>query len=445
MRWSAEQVAALAPDAASWAAAQPIGRVDRWKNAGRSDRAAWGEYGGSAAQPYRARLDLQDPAFDCSCPSRKVPCKHGLALALIAADLPEKQAPEWVQSWIDARSKKKAPPAPAPLDPEALERRAADKARRAAERERKVESGVEELARWLSDLVRQGLAAYDDPRAYEETASRMVDAQAPGLARWVQRIGEQRYGGTGWQERALEQVGRLHALLEGWRRRDKLPPNLRADVESQIGFTISRETLLGSAGVKDRWWIAGQRTILEERLRMRRTWLYGTCTQRLALILDFSAGNMPLDPRPAPPACIETELVYYPSAWPMRTMPKGEIRVVPPPDRTLPLFDTISSAAEYWARAAAKNPWNELLPIALRAVVPLRAPDGWRLRDLAGCELPMSRSFPHVWRLAALSGGHPLDVFGEWDGTAIMPLSVFTADGCDPIGAGPTGSLAEEA
>jgi hypothetical protein len=32
------------------------------------------------------------------------------------------------------------------------------------------------------------------------------------------------------------------------------------------------------------------------------------------------------------------------------------------------------------------------------------------------------------WLLLALSGGHPVDVAGEWDGAAILPLGVV-ADG----------------
>jgi hypothetical protein len=32
------------------------------------------------------------------------------------------------------------------------------------------------------------------------------------------------------------------------------------------------------------------------------------------------------------------------------------------------------------------------------------------------------------WRLLALSAGHPIGLFGEWDGAAFKPLSV-TAEG----------------
>ena len=83
--WSPERVAALAPDSASAAAGQSLANVRKWSALGRSDRAIWGLCQGSGKQPYQARVDLAEPAFKCSCPSRKFPCKHGLGLLLLFA------------------------------------------------------------------------------------------------------------------------------------------------------------------------------------------------------------------------------------------------------------------------------------------------------------------------------------------------------------------------
>ncbi|MFC6750247.1 SWIM zinc finger family protein [Deinococcus aquaticus] len=45
----------------------------------------WGECQGSGQTPYLTGVDLSGPAFRCSCPSRKFPCKHALALLLLHA------------------------------------------------------------------------------------------------------------------------------------------------------------------------------------------------------------------------------------------------------------------------------------------------------------------------------------------------------------------------
>src|SRR6202034_3296211 len=79
------QVLALAPDAASAKAGQGLGNPGKWVSLGRRERSVWGQCQGSGKDPYRTQADLTGPAFHCSCPSRKFPCKHGLGLLLILA------------------------------------------------------------------------------------------------------------------------------------------------------------------------------------------------------------------------------------------------------------------------------------------------------------------------------------------------------------------------
>src|SRR5688572_31127336 len=187
--WTSERVLALAPDSSSAKAGQGLSSLRKWKSVGRSDLAIWGLCQGSGSKPYQVRLDPGEPAYKCSCPSRKFPCKHALGLFLIAAGdlsaIKEGSPPDWVQEWLDSRAKraetkaKKQEDAP-PADPEAA-------AKRAAERARKVSAGMEELGRWLGDLARQGLAtAPTQPYTFwESRAKRLVDAQASGAARLV--------------------------------------------------------------------------------------------------------------------------------------------------------------------------------------------------------------------------------------------------------------------
>jgi hypothetical protein len=49
----------------------------------------------------------------------------------------------------------------------------------------------------------------------------------------------------------------------------------------------------------------------------------------------------------------------------------------------------------------------------------------WQLRDASGAAVPLTRSFEHAWALFSISGGQPVTVFGEWDGRALRPLSVW--------------------
>ncbi|MDV9178610.1 SWIM zinc finger family protein, partial [Streptomyces sp. W16] len=139
VRWTADQVLALAPDAASRKAGSKLGAAGPWSEAGSSDEGTvWGLCKGSGSKPYQTVVDIADaagPAYKCSCPSRKFPCKHALGLLLLWAGgdgaVPAGQAPDWAEQWLAGRRKRTeekraadASGSPAAADPEAARRRA---------------------------------------------------------------------------------------------------------------------------------------------------------------------------------------------------------------------------------------------------------------------------------------------------------------------------------
>ena len=83
--WSEDQVLALAPDAGSAAAGRRLSAPGPWSlaGAGEAPTALWGLCAGSGKDLYQTVVDLTGPAYRCSCPSRKLPCKHALGLLLL--------------------------------------------------------------------------------------------------------------------------------------------------------------------------------------------------------------------------------------------------------------------------------------------------------------------------------------------------------------------------
>lgn len=211
MNWTPEQILALAPDAASARAGQGLANARKWSSLGSDDRSAWGLCQGSGKDPYQAQIDLTEPAFRCSCPSRKFPCKHTLGLFLLLAGQPdlfkEKRPPVWVGEWIASRAKRAQQrvekQAQAETEEKAVDPQA--QAKRAANREAKVKAGLQELELWLRDLARGGLAAAQSqpPQFWERTAARLVDAQAPGIARLVREMAGMPASGEGWTASAI--------------------------------------------------------------------------------------------------------------------------------------------------------------------------------------------------------------------------------------------------
>ena len=73
----------------------------------------------------------------------------------------------------------------------------------------------------------------------------MVDAKAAGLGNMVKAFIELPYARQGdWHDAALAQAAKIWLVLEGFRNLEKLPPPIRADVRTLIGWTQKRGELL---------------------------------------------------------------------------------------------------------------------------------------------------------------------------------------------------------
>jgi len=431
--WTRDQVLALAPDAASAKAGTGLASLRKWSDLGCDDDALWGKCQGSGKDPYRTAIDLSEPAFKCTCPSRKFPCKHSIGLFLLLttdrSSFTNGNRPDWVSEWIEGRAKR-------------AEKRQTDnqtkensdptaRARRAAGREEKVASGLSELEQWLRDLVRGGLAATTAQRYtyWDSIAARMVDAQAPGIARMLRQSVGIIASGEQWQERLLRHIAKIHLLVESYRRIDSLPTEIQSDIRTQIGWTQSSDDVLAADAVTDRWTVVGQRQEEEDRLRVQRTWLLGESTGRSALILSFAHGTQPLDVSLVPGSIVDADLTFYPGNYPLRALVRTRRETSSKGDgESVPGHDTIDSLFEAYAAALGRNLWLELFPASLRSVLPARDATGWHVIDSDGRTLPIDPGFDQGWTLMALGGGHPIAIFGEWDGERLLPLSARTAD-----------------
>ncbi|GLF97659.1 SWIM zinc finger domain-containing protein [Streptomyces yaizuensis] len=362
-RWTVDQVLATAPDAASRKAGTRLGTAGPWSGTGASGAGAvWGLCKGSGSRPYQTVVDVSGPAYKCSCPSRKFPCKHALGLLLLWAaegEVGTGEAPEWAGEWLAGRARRAAGQAgegegeegtarrSGPADPEAARRRTE---RRAA----RISAGATELERRLADLVRGGLAGAERSgyALWEETAARMVDAQAPGLAARVRELGALPGTGPGWPVRLLEECALTHLLDSAWLGIERLPEPLAATVRTRVGVPA------GAAGapVRDRWLVLAQYDTPEGKLTTRRIWVYGRESGRAALLLSFGAAGRA--PRLALPvgAEIEAELTPYPGGAQLRAEP-GERLGMPVPAVGPPPGGPVAAALDAYGRALRDDPW----------------------------------------------------------------------------------------
>jgi len=424
--WSIGRIEQLAPDAAAIKAAQGVAKPNKWKGLGRNDELLWGECSGSGANPYQVRVELESAASKCTCPSRKLPCKHvlGLLLMMVAGEaVPTGPAPAYVQEWMQGRAQRaeaKAARASAEEKPPDTEAQA----RRVEKREARIEGGLQQLEAWLADIVAQGLAAARAQPAqfWLQMASRLVDAQAPGLARRVTSMSGFAVSGEQWQSRLLAAMARLQLLIDAYRRIDKLPAALAAEVRTQIGWTQPQEALLAREGVRDQWHVLGHRQSQDDRLRVQSTWVAGLTSQRIALLLDFAVGNQPLAATLRIGQVLEAELVYFDGAPLLRALVKDRYASAPA-RHALPTAVDVSQLQSQFAALLAENPLLERWPAVLGPVC-VRV-DGAEtvLVDTAGRRVAVTANFRHGWLLVALAGGGTVNLFGQWDGEVFDPIS----------------------
>lgn len=457
--WTAETVLGLAPDAASRAAAGRLSAPGPWADEGAGDDAVWGLCEGSGSGPYRVVVDVRGPAYSCSCPSRKLPCKHALGLLLrwAGGGTAAGPVPGWAGEWLadrreraarrasgkgqDGASSGDADGAAEAADAgQRAQQRTQQRTQQRAQRLRRMAAGATELEQRLADLLRDGLASAPLAGAWEETAARMVDAQAPGLAARARELGALPASGAGWPARMLAECALLHLLDQAFLRLDELPEPLAATVRSRVGLTVDSARLLREGTVRDSWLVLAQEDADDARLTTRRIWLYGEATARMALLLSYGAAGRAPEVSLPTGLVLDAELAFHPGAYPLRVA-LGQVHAGPRAAEgaeggdgaSMPAGLGVERAVAAYGDALRADPWLDAVPVLLTEVVPVpeTGDAGWQLAAAdGGAAVPLhpgSAGGPGAWQLLAVSGGGPVAVFGELGHAGFRPLTTWSA------------------
>jgi hypothetical protein len=427
-RWNLQAVEKAAPDAASLAAGRKLASPGPWSETGSTETLLWGRCQGSGKTPYQVSIDLTGPAYRCSCPSRKFPCKHAIALLLLwvqgsgsVAEVAE--SADFAREWAEQRADRAAGSAArkastAPPDPEA-------RAKRLEERLALMSSGIEEFSLWLADLVRGGtVQARRQPWGWwDAAAARLVDAQLPGLAERVRTMGSDIHQRDDWADHLLAEAGRWWTVTRAWQRRDELDERSRADLRTCVGWAVPSEEVREADAVTDRWLVLGAHRSDDGRLQQQRTWLRGESSGETVQVLDFAARVAPLPAARIVGSVLEATVARYPGSAPRRALFATEPVVVGTASG-LPTGADVDGARAILATVWSQNPWAVRAPIVLReaSLVPAGGAVA-AVRDASGRSLPLLTDGA-PWPLLAVTGGRPADVFGEVEEAGFRPLSV---------------------
>ncbi len=295
-----------------------------------------------------------------------------------------------------------------------------------AKRQREIEAGLDELDMWMRDLIRGGLATLQDKtdEFYENPARRLIDAKAPALAERVRGLAAIPDMGEGWIDALLTEFAQLHLIIEGFRRFDQLPHPRQADLRAAVGWYVRATELADEPVIDDAWWVVGTKYTQQDKLNVRRVWLYGQASQRFALLLDFAHGASNFDRSYRIGEVLQAGIVFYPGMYPLRGVLRSAVAL---PDAAIPplaAYPSLKASIDGYVQAIAQNPWLANFPAAYEQVIPVKNGGSWQIVDANRDALPLAGGFQADWELFAISGGGPMWLFGEWDGETVFPLSV---------------------
>lgn len=450
-----QAVEKLAADQASLKAAAGLARPGKWSGVGASHDAAliWGECAGSGANPYRVMADLRDLGNKCTCPSRKFPCKHVLALLWLRAEavvpFPGGETPDWVSDWLgrrrpsgtsarppaesapaaekDLAAARRAEPAAAE-DPKAAARREAASAKRAEDTHQAILDALGALDQWVSDQLRLGLGGFieDATSRCRRIGARLVDGKAAALAGHVDELparvlalpaGDRIRGAT-------VELARLVMLSRAYRASPADPEIRRA-----VAAAEAREALLADGAalrVSSTWEVLG------ERVRTRRDglvsqtgWLLnlGESGPRFAMLLDFfPAGTGRRGSVFTPGEQFEGELAFYPARHPLRAV---LVQRGTAPTDGAPVEWPLASAAleDVLTAPLLEEPWAIERPILLgRGRIGFDSADlpWWQPND-GGAALPLAGEVGGV-----IAGTEVTQAAVLWSGGRIELLAAHT-------------------
>ncbi len=434
-----EVVKQQAHDLASLKDAEKLAKLNAWLKIGLKERLLWGTIKGSGKNPYEIRVDLQNLGTKCSCPSRKSPCKHALALMLLYArgidtgSLFPVELPDWAANWINERIEKPDEP-PVNEKPKSVKKESAESLNKKLTL---IANALAELAQWLEDKVRQGIIELvnDDMAVWKTRAARLSDAKVgiEGIRRYLLETGiiaEKYAGEENTITHLLYRLGTIYLFCQAFQRRTDLPPYLQKELIRFAGIGPKKAEILAAEPAIPGYWqvisVQEFKDPFDSKINFRRNWLYAAETNTFALIMQsefvgFKGSentSEQVDRSLLPGSAFEGELCFYPAAVPQRAVIKSR-----QPENTtfkpelINLYPDFVTMLEAYASALAQSPWLESFPAAIAhcKIYYLPQDQRWIIEDTRQRIVRCKIANEEGWKTLTITGGAAIHIFGEWN------------------------------
>ncbi|MGL4608697.1 MAG: hypothetical protein ACRCYY_03285 [Trueperaceae bacterium] len=410
--YTSEQILGLAQHDHQVKISRELAAAHKWQNLSKDDQGIWAEIPVKDKLPIQTKVCLESLSFSCSCVSYHHPCQHGLGLLLLWLEQPEsftkQETPQHITWTLTEPS-------------EISETDEFSEMVDTPQRYKRIDTGLHELELWLFDLLRLGLeVARGRPTTYyQQMADRLVDAELSELAKDIRQLTTFTAKNPRWHEDYLGVLGRLHLLIQGFKRLETLSDITKADIHAALGISPELE----HTSIIDNWHVLGRRVETEPNRKVQRVYVWGETSQRPAVLVNVLHDKKTVVTRFLPGVVLRASLSFYKNSMPLRAE-LVSFENISQSKTKLPGETSIKFALESFAAIKTQNPWLRTYPLVLQDVVVEQHERAWILRDKEGYFIPLPPRHQHAWYLRALSA-EGLWIFGDFDGVRFSPMSTW--------------------
>ena len=286
-------------------------------------------------------------------------------------------------------------------------------------------SGANEIIVWLADLVNNGITTlYSQPEEFwESICKRMVDAQLSGISNRLKHV--QYAIAQEEEEYIIDAISEIYLLAKSLSKIDELPEDMALSLLKAGGYNITKKQLANAELISDDWLVLGLVHGEEDRIRYRRTWIQGQRTKFMGQILDYAWGKQDFMQNWQVGRSFRGDVRLYPGAYKLRVSIEAHThsqQVI----SAFAAYPDLDAFLKAYTMAIAANPVLFRFPVSLKEVMVQLKDQEVYIVDKALNAIPCNCSENAKWGMLAAAAGQEIQLFGEWDGSKLTPLSLIS-------------------
>ena len=288
-------------------------------------------------------------------------------------------------------------------------------------------SGANEIIVWLADVVNNGITTlYNQPEEFWDSISkRMVDAQLSGISNRLKHV--KNAIAHEEEEYIIDAISEIYLLAKSLSKVDDLPEDMALSLLKAGGYNITKKHLSNAELISDDWLVLGLVHGEEDRIRFRRTWIQGQRTKFMGQILDYAWGKQEFMQNWQAGRTFRGDTRIYPGSYKLRVSVEAHTHTAQVIS-TYAAYPNLDAFLKAYTLAIAANPVLYRFPVCLKEVrIQIKNQELFIIDKLLNA-IPCLCSENAKWGLLAASAGQEIQLFAEWDGSKLLPLSLISRE-----------------